>query len=303
MSSTTLDNISVMYPYSYKLGLELSRDTVKAVLIKPLQKSCMLISAMEIEVDDIYGSSDINTAASVNAVSEFIPDNSGGIPTVLVLPMDCVIEASVVIPKGTGINRDEWERWELSTHLSGSPDDYWYESVHVADSVCGKFHVRRIRAVRKSFVEKISEKAKELNLIIEEILFPQSIWADVLYNYGTKNNSKKSEYIYLDRKQAYLVRVSQGLVTDMLPARFPVNGNVRQFVEAIETLLSWHNGKSIPSAERILIDGGCPGEVASILTSKRRFTRFNLEPLSKVLHGTVEKPERFLMPLAALGVI
>jgi hypothetical protein len=78
---------------------------------------------------------------------------------------------------------------------------------------------------------------------------------------------------------------------------------MQQFVDTVATLLSWHGGDSEPRAQRIIINGGGTDEAALALSSTLGFSNFDSRPISKLVHGGVGQPERFLLPLAALGVI
>jgi hypothetical protein len=78
---------------------------------------------------------------------------------------------------------------------------------------------------------------------------------------------------------------------------------MQQFVDTVATLLSWHGGDSEPGARRIIINGGGTDEAALALSSTLGFSNFDSRPISKLVHGGVGQPERFLLPLAALGVI
>lgn len=290
-------------PFKYRLGIELASDAVKAVLVEPARRDCALVDAMALDLPDSEESSEENIAALLKATDRIIPDGSGAVLTSLVLPADRVIESNIRIPTGLKTDMEDWERWEVSSHLPGSSDDYWFESSHVKNSVCGKFRVRKIRAVRKPFVQFVLKAAASLNLFIDRLFFPQPIWGSILQAYCLTGGSTKLECIYLAERLSYVLRVTDGTITNVSPVRLPADGNIEQFVETVATLLSWHSGESGPGSQRIIINGGGTDEAAMALTSRLGFSNFDPRPISKLVHGGISQPEHFLLPLAALGVI
>ena len=290
-------------PFKYRLGIELACDAIRAVLVEPGRSGCALVDAMAFERPDSDESSEENVATLLKSTDRIIPDGGGAVLTSLVLPADRVIESNIRIPTGLKTDMEDWECWEVSSHLPGSSDNYWFESSHMRDSVCGKFRVRKIRAARKQFVQFVLKAAARVNLFIDRLFFPQPIWGSILQAYCLSEGSTKLECVYLGERLSYVLRVTDGMITSLSPVWLPADGDVRQFVDTVATLLSWHGGGSEPGARRIIIDGGGTDEAASALSSTLGFSEFDSRPISKLVHGGVGRPERFLLPLAALGVI
>ncbi|MBU1320350.1 MAG: hypothetical protein KKG33_13475 [candidate division Zixibacteria bacterium] len=290
-------------PFKYRLGIELAQDAIRTVLLEVSHSSCMLLRADEfdISVPETVRSGDFGSA--LQSISQVVPSSDGLIPASVVLPAEYVIEFTIQIPKGLTIRRDEWERWEIATHLIGRHEDYLYESIHLMDSICGKYQIRRVRAARKRNVNHLTDQAKSIGLLIDQMFFPQSVWGDVVSSYCAREDAEAAECVFIGSKCAYLVRTSQRHVTDLLPAHLPTDGKMERFAETIETLLSWHTSGSRARIDRVVINGADEDELASELSSRLNFRGFNPDHISKILHGTIDKPERFLLPLAALGVI
>jgi hypothetical protein len=258
---------------------------------------------MAFDRPDSDETSEENVAALLQAANRIIPDEGGAVLTSLVLPADRVIESNIRIPAGLKTDIEDWERWEVSSHLLGSSNDYWFESSHVRNSVCGKFRVRKIRAARKQFVQFVLKVAARLNLFIDRLFFPQPIWGSILQAYCLTGDSTKLECIYLGKRLSYVLRLTDGTIANVSPVWLPTDGDVQQFVDTVATLLSWHGDDSEPGDRRIIIDGGGTDEAASALSSTLGFSKFDSRPISKLVRGVSGQPERFLLPLAALGVI
>jgi hypothetical protein len=218
------------------------------------------------------------------------------------MPAEHVIESSVQIPKDVGVERDDWERWDVSMHLPESPDDYWYESSHVRDSVCGRFSIRRIRAVKKSFVKNINAAAEKLGMFIDKLLIPQSAWGRIVPRYCSSQESAKTDCVYLGGRFLHLLRQRECGLVDMSSVEISTNGDNRQPIETVATLLSWHGGRS-HGIGRVIIDGGGAESIRSSLMSKFGFSTFDTGRLPKRVSDSLEGSENYLLPLAALGVI
>ncbi len=290
-------------PFKYRLGIELACDAVRAVLVEPARSGCAWVDAMAFDRPESDEASEESVAALLKAANRIIPDGGGAVLTSLVLPADRVIESNIQIPTGLKTDMEDWERWEVSSHLLGSSDDYWFESSHVRNSVCGKFRVRKIRAARKQFVQFVLKAAARLNLFIDRLFFPQPIWGSILQAYCLTGDSTRLDCIYLAERLSYVLRVTDGTIASVSPVWLPADGDMQQFVDTVATLLSWHGGDSEPGARRIIINGGGTDEAALALSSTLGFSNFDSRPISKLVHGGVGQPERFLLPLAALGVI
>jgi hypothetical protein len=199
--------------------------------------------------------------------------------------------------------RDEWEEWELSTHLPGDPHGYWFEGQYERDSICGRFHIRRILATRRDFVERISEAVSNFRMIVDELYFPQSLLGRILNEYSLTDDCVCYEFVYVADRLSYFLRVESGDVTHMSLLPSPPEVDARRLVETVGTILSWHGGEPSANTHRVLVDGGGSGEAAIALASKLGFSRFNPQPISELLDGSIDQPEHFLLPLGALGVI
>jgi hypothetical protein len=277
------------------------------VLLELAHGSCILIGATEHGHDDSVDS-DENGEGSFRTLFETLardlPDRSSMIPTSLILPADRTIESSIKIPKALGTAAQDWEHWELSMNLTDSPDDYWYESCHVGDSVCGRFRLRRVLAARKRMVTRIVQAAAKLNLLVDGLFFPQSIWGDVIRRYGPTDGRSKLDCVCLGRRFSHFFRVSGGMVMNMSSVQSPNDGEIQRFVETVATLLSWDSGRgAVSSAKRIILDDSGSERIASALISRLGFHRFDPKRVSKHVHDGIDQPQRFLLPLAALGVI
>ncbi len=290
-------------PFTYRLGIELASHTVRAVLAETARESCRLVGAVECDHTETSENSKESAADLLSSMARILP-NTGEITLAsLVLPCDGVIESSAWIPKGLRMEREDWERWELSTRLPDPPGDYWYESSYAKESICGRFGIRRVFAVRKRLIGSILKAAARTNLFIDRLLFPQSIWGNIVLSFGLGADSARLECVYLGRRLSYFFRVSGGAISEISPVQLPADHDAQRFMETVVTLLSWHGDGPATDARRVVIDGGGPDEVVRAMTSRFGFTRFDSRSLSKRLHGVIDEPERFLLPLAALGVI
>jgi len=191
----------------------------------------------------------------------------------------------------------------VSTHLTGNMSEYLYESWHLKDSICGKYQIRMIWATRRQFIDRFAKQAKTLDVFVDQVYFPQSIWGKILSSYCSNEKADAYDCVFIGRESAYLLRTSNGRVTEMLPAQLPSDRSRGRFAETIETLLSWHLSGRRDGQQRIVIDSGGHEVLASELISKLRFREFESQKLVDMLHGTIDAPERFLLPLSALGAI
>jgi hypothetical protein len=293
----------MIVPFKYRLGVELANDAVKVVLIEIEQTVCRVLHAEEGHIDagELDTTSDFGSV--LQPIRKNLPKDHGPVAASIVIPAERVIEFSIQIPKDLTVHRDEWERWEVSTHLIGDMSDYLYESWHLKDSTCGKYQIRMIRATRRRFIDKFAEQAKALDVFVDEVYFPQSIWGRIISGYCMNGRSDAADCVFIGRESAYLVRTMNGKVTEMLPAQLPSRDVRGRFAETIETLLSWNMAGRRDSQQRIVIDSGDHADLKAELKSRLRFSEFESKPLMDLLHGTIDIPERFLLPLSALGAI
>lgn len=290
-------------PFKYRLGIELTQDVIRTVLLEISPRSCELRRADESDISGTEAVKSGDFSGLLQSLSHIVPKCDSMIPASVILPAEFVIEFTIQIPKALTVRRAEWEEWEISKHLIGCAEDYLFESSHMMDSVCGKYQIRKIRAARRLTADRLIDQGRAIGLLIDQIFFPQSVWGNVISAYCAGRDVEASECVFIGSRCAYLVRTHQRNVTDLLPAQLPGDGKMERFAETIETLLSWHTSGPRTRVSRVVIDGGDQEKLAAELASKLNFRGFDSSRISKILHGTIERPQRFLVPLAALGVI
>ncbi len=292
----------MIVPFRYRLGIELAHRTARALLAEQTGDRCRIVGSIRQEIEFSVERSDNEITDLLRIARQIVPPQSETVLVSLVMPAEHVIESSVQIPKDVGVEREEWERWDMSMHLPESPNDYWYESSHVRDSVCGRFSVRRIRAVKKSFAQNIKTAAEKLGMFIDKLLIPQSVWGRIVPRYCSSQESAKTDCVYLGSRFLHLLRQRECGLVDMSSVEISSNGDTRQPIETVATLLSWHRGRSRGN-RRVIIDGGGAESIRSSLMSKFGFSTFDAGRLPKRVSGGLEGSESYLLPLAALGVI
>jgi len=294
----------VVAPFKYKMGVEFDGRFVAAVLLEPAQRECRLLEAREIDLGAFEDQSAVSFAkALVSAIGELIPGNGTPTSLSLVVPIERVIQFNIQLPLSPDLPKDDWEKWEISTHLPGVPDDYLWESSYLRDSLCGSHQIRRVWATRKAFIDSIISIASAKGITIEEVHFPQSVWGKLLGRYCAKAGVEELDCVYIGGDTSYVVRSRQNRITEVMSTASPGEIDRRRFIENMETLISWHGGVKSGADGRYVVDAHGSPETLEALSSRFKFNRLDSGKFSKQLRGTVDKPERYILSLGALGVI
>ncbi len=290
-------------PYSYRLGLEFDDGYVKAVIIRVLRKRHRLVCTAEFELRPDTGASSNHFSRILTQIKSMLPDKCSLVPISLVLPPDYIVESTVSIPVDSEIDRDDWEMWELSKHLTDENEGYIYESVYVGSSANGEFQTRKIRAVKRRLIDSLMKQSISAGFVLDSIWTPQSILHYVFRKYAASKETQITECIYLGGRSAYVVRTTGMQDQELTSARLPAGESTDSFIETLATYLSWSSDTHRNPGSRILLDASTDDRLADAIVKKLGFVRSESRPISRVLRGTVERPERLILPLAALGAI
>ncbi len=290
-------------PFSHRLGLEFDDGYVKAVIVQVLRKRHRFICTAEFELRPDKNAESNHLGKILTQVKSMLPADCGLIPVSLVLPAEYIVESTVSIPVDSEIERDEWEMWELVKHLPDEDEGYFYESVYIGPYEDGKFQARKIRAVKKRLIDSLMRQSISAGFVIDSIWTPQSILHYVFRKYASSKKTPMAECIYLGGRSAYVIRTTGLQDQELTSARLPAGESTDSFIETLATYLSWSSETHHNPGSRILLDASTNGQLADAIVKKLGFVRSENRPISRVLRGTIENPERMILPLAALGAI
>jgi hypothetical protein len=282
----------------YRIGVELSRSSSGAALIEIFGSTCVVLEARRFSRP--VGSSD-ELCEFPEDVALLRPSDCAWVAATIVVPPERTLEATFQVPQTAEIDRDDWERWEIPMRLIGTAEEYLFESHDSGMSPCGSFRNYDVLAVRKDYIDALMSSAARKGVCIDKICFPHRLWAQILSDRLTGVNPQRCGCLYVDGAGASMIRTTGSRVAQMSLAGSDGNGS-GTVAESIDTLLSWHT-RGQQALGMLMIDTANGGSSSAELMARHRLTAYDSRSLEKALQGSVDNPGRFLLPLAALGII
>lgn len=288
-------------PYEHRTSIEIQRSVVNSVVAEVNQRSCRIIDCVSVEMQGNRADDMEMLRMALKRLKRKFPDGVDRASASMVLPPDRVIESSIQVPVSRHIDKYEWESWELTMLMADQDEDYLYESYHLETSPCRNFNIRMITAVRKSYIDQLLTAAYDAGFSVDQIFFPQQLWKQILIN-AYPENTARIDCLYIGTGSANLIAMEPGKPARMSLTEIPDNDESR-LPETVESFLSWCSQNPRSASVRALVNSSRSSEQINRVASRMKFTAFDLSRLPADLLRAVGNPERYLLPLSALGLV
>jgi len=291
-------------PYGHRIAIELQHEAINAVVAEVNQRSCQITDCYSVEIVRNGSNGDNNSDPLVDAMKHLkgrLPNTTDTLSASVIVPPDRVIETSLQIPISSHIDKYEWENWEITMLMADREENYLYESYHLETSPCRNFNVRMITAVRRSFVDRLLATASKAGFSVDQICFPQQLWKQILASAYPEDTSR-IDCLYICNGSANLIAMEPGGPAQMSVTEFS-DGEDEHLPETVETFLSWYGRNPRSASVRAFVDSARKYHQIDQLASKMAFLPIDLRRLPNNLISSVGDPERYLLPLSALGLV
>jgi hypothetical protein len=292
----------VISPYMYSAGIEFEESTLKAVVVKRLRSVCTPHCTLEFDMLPGHGTILGNFETALENLSGVLPRDCDITPLFVVLPVDHVVECTVRIPLKSEFNNVEWENWEISHHTADSDEVHCLDSVSESLSPCGNFEVRKARVVRRSFVRFLIDSALKHRLYIERIMTPHTVLGNIFARYSAKRGATDADCVYIGSGFVYVFRTSGGKVMTLSSARTNGQDSTERVGDTIRTILSWNRSTYPGANDRLMFDTADNVGLADMLSDELNFRPSDISRLARIIGHSLDAPERYVVPLSALGV-
>ncbi len=288
-------------PYQHRTSIEIQNSVVNSVVAEVNQRSCRIVKCVSVDMQGSKASDMERLRRTLEDIRHYLPGGVARASASVVLPPDRVIESSIQVPVSRHIDKYEWENWELTMLMADQDEDYLYESYHLETSPCRNFNTRMITAVRKSYVDELLSAAYAAGFSIDQIFFPQQLWKQVLIN-AYPEDAARIDCLYIGTGSANLIAMEPGGPARMSTTEISENDKSR-LPETVESFLSWCGQNPRSASVRALVNSSRSSEQIDRVASRMEFTAFDLSRLPGDLLSAVGNPERYLLPLSALGLV